>query len=131
MNPEELFAFERMERLQEFAADKNLKALVSGSSKASYKLFPLSKLFGLPLWIADKFVDNWFRSTLVKSAIRSFKPQLVHAMELQNAGYIAAKAINFGIFYPKFHATDHFLTHFFILVVQVSDIPPVSTNSWL
>ena len=72
---------------------KNLKALVSGSSTASYKLFPLSKLFGLPLWIADKFVDNWFRSTLVKSAIRSFKPQFVHAMELQNAGYIAAKAM--------------------------------------
>ena len=73
---------------------KNLKALVSGSSKASYKLFPLSKVFGLPLWIADKFVDNWFRSNLVKSAIRSFKPQLVHAMELQNAGYIAAKAMS-------------------------------------
>ena len=73
---------------------KNLKALVSGSSKASYKLFPLSKLFGLPLWIADKFVDNWFRSTLVKSVIRSFKPQFVHAMELQNAGYIAAKAMS-------------------------------------
>ena len=72
---------------------KNLKALVSGSTKASYKLFPLSKLFGLPLWIADKFVDNWFRSTLVKSSIRSFKPQFVHAMELQNAGYIAAKAM--------------------------------------
>jgi hypothetical protein len=72
---------------------KNLKALVAGNSKASYKLFPLSKLFGLPLWIADKFVDNWFRSTLVKSAIRSFKPQFVHAMELQNAGYIAAKAM--------------------------------------
>ena len=73
---------------------KNLKALVSSSSNASYKLFPLSKLFGLPLWIADKFVDNWFRSTLVKSAIRSFKPQFVHAMELQNAGYIAASAMS-------------------------------------
>jgi hypothetical protein len=72
---------------------KNLKALVSGSATAGYKLFPLSKLFGLPLWIADKFVDNWFRSTLVKSAIKSFKPQFVHAMELQNAGYVAAKAM--------------------------------------
>ena len=27
MNPEELFAFERMERLQEFAADNNLNVL--------------------------------------------------------------------------------------------------------
>ncbi len=72
---------------------KNLKALVSGNSRASYRLFPLSKLFGLPLWIADKFVNNWFRASLVKSAIKSFKPNFVHAMELQNAGYIAARAM--------------------------------------
>ena len=72
---------------------KNLKSLVAGNSAASYKLFPLSRFFGLPLWIADKFVDNWFRSSLVKRAIRTFKPDFVHAMELQNAGYIAAKAM--------------------------------------
>jgi Glycosyl transferases group 1/Glycosyl transferase 4-like len=72
---------------------KNLKALLSGNSQASFKLFPLSKLFGLPLWIADKFVNNWFRASLVNSAIKSFKPNFVHAMELQNAGYIAARAM--------------------------------------
>ncbi len=73
---------------------KNLKALVSGGTKASYRLFPMSKLFGLPLWVADKFVNNWFRASLVKSAIKSFKPNFVHAMELQNAGYVAAKAMS-------------------------------------
>ena len=72
---------------------KNLKGLVAGNSVANYKLFPLSRYFGLPLWIADKFVDNWFRSSLVKRAIKTFKPDFVHAMELQNAGYIAAKAM--------------------------------------
>ena len=72
---------------------KNLKSLVAGNSAASYKLFPLSRVFGLPLWIADKLVDNWFRSSLVKRAIKTFKPDFVHAMELQNAGYIAAKAM--------------------------------------
>ena len=72
---------------------KNLKSLVAGISAASYKLFPLSRVFGLPLWIADKLVDNWFRSSLVKRAIKTFKPDFVHAMELQNAGYIAAKAM--------------------------------------
>lgn len=72
---------------------KNLEALVSGNSKANYKLFPTSKVFGLPLFIADKFVDNWFRSNLVKLAIKTFRPEFVHAMELQNAGYIAAKAM--------------------------------------
>ena len=72
---------------------KNLKSLVAGNSATSYKLFPLSRVFGLPLWIADKLVDNWFRSSLVKRAIKTFKPDFVHAMELQNAGYIAAKAM--------------------------------------
>ena len=72
---------------------KNLKSLVAGNSAASYKLFPLSRFFGLPLWFADKLVDNWFRSSLVKRAIKTFKPDFVHAMELQNAGYIAAKAM--------------------------------------
>ncbi len=72
---------------------KNLKSLVAGNSAATYKLFPLSRFFGLPLWIADKLVDNWFRSSLVKRAIKTFKPDFVHAMELQNAGYIAAKAM--------------------------------------
>ena len=72
---------------------KNLKGLVAGNNVANYKLFPLSRYFGLPLWIADKFVDNSFRSSLVKRAIKTFKPDFVHAMELQNAGYIAAKAM--------------------------------------
>lgn len=72
---------------------KNLKGLVVGNSVANYKLFPLSRFFGLPLWIVDKFVDNWFRSSLVKRAIKTFKPDFVHAMELQNAGYIASRAM--------------------------------------
>ena len=72
---------------------KNLKSLVAGNSAATYKLYPLSRFFGLPLWLADKLVDNWFRSSLVKRAIKTFKPDFVHAMELQNAGYIAAKAM--------------------------------------
>ncbi len=72
---------------------KNLNSLVAGNSAATYKLYPLSRFFGLPLWFADKLVDNWFRSSLVKRAIKTFKPDFVHAMELQNAGYIAAKAM--------------------------------------
>jgi glycosyltransferase involved in cell wall biosynthesis len=72
---------------------RNLDALIAGKSKSSYTLFPLSKFLGLPLFMADKFAGNWFRSTLVKLAIKHFEPQFVHAMELQNAGYIAAKAM--------------------------------------
>ena len=70
-----------------------LKALLKNESKAKYRIVPLGKLFGLPLWIADKFVDNFFRGSLARVFIKSFQPEIVHALELQNAGYVALKAL--------------------------------------
>ena len=72
---------------------KDIKILVAEDLKATYKFFPFSRFLGVPLWIADKFLDNAIRSVFVKSAINFFKPDYVHAMELQNDGYIAAKAM--------------------------------------
>lgn len=69
-----------------------LRALLEGGTKAKYKLFPFSKVFGLPLWIADKFLGNLIRGSLLRFAAGYFKPDLVHALELQNAGYITLKA---------------------------------------
>jgi hypothetical protein len=73
-----------------------LKALLANQGTSKYKLFPGSRWFGLPLWIADKFVDNLFRGTLLKLAERSLKPEIVHALELQNAGYLALRAFESG-----------------------------------
>ncbi|BDQ00524.1 hypothetical protein AKACHI_08600 [Aquiluna sp. KACHI24] len=69
-----------------------LKALLGNSGAASYNLFPLSRLFGLPFWIADKFFGNLIRGSLVRIAAKTFRPDLVHALELQNAGYISLQA---------------------------------------
>jgi glycosyltransferase involved in cell wall biosynthesis len=70
-----------------------LKALLTNNFKAQYRIVSLGKLFGLPLWIADKFVDNFFRGSLAKKFIKGFGPEIVHALELQNAGYIALRAL--------------------------------------
>ena len=70
-----------------------LKELLKNESKAKYRIAPMGMLFGLPLWIADKFVDNSFRGSLARVFIRSFQPEIVHALELQNAGYVALKAL--------------------------------------
>ena len=70
-----------------------LKELLKNESIAKYRIVPLGKLFGLPLWIADKFVDNFFRGSLAKVFIKGFQPEIVHALELQNAGYVALKAL--------------------------------------
>lgn len=85
---------------------KNLNALLAGNAQASYKLFPLSRLFGLPLWVADMFVNNWFRASLVKLAVSRFRPDFVHALELQNAGYVAAQALRSKGNSPKLIATN-------------------------
>ena len=70
-----------------------LKELLKNQSKAKYRIVPLGKQFGLPLWMADKFVDDFFRGSLARVFIEGFQPEIVHALELQNAGYVALKAL--------------------------------------
>lgn len=70
-----------------------LKDLVEKSAVAIYRFAPASRFYGLPLWLADKFLGNALRGSLVKMAILRWKPAVVHALELQNAGYIALRAI--------------------------------------
>ena len=69
-----------------------LRSLLASSGAANYKLFPLSRFFGLPFWIADRFLGNVIRGTLVRLAAKNFKPDVVHLLELQNAGYVGLKA---------------------------------------
>ena len=70
-----------------------LKALLKGNNTANYKIVPLGKHFGLPFWILDKLTNNFFRGALLRLFIKKYKPTIVHALELQNAGYIALKAL--------------------------------------
>jgi len=73
-----------------------LERLLSGSGAATFRLSPLARYFALPLWVLDKLANNFFRGSLLKAAIRSFQPSLVHSLELQNAGYVALRALSAG-----------------------------------
>jgi glycosyltransferase involved in cell wall biosynthesis len=73
-----------------------LERLLFGSGAATFKLVPLARYFALPLWFLDKFTNNFFRGSLLKAAIKSFQPSLVHSLELQNAGYVALRALSSG-----------------------------------
>ena len=73
-----------------------LERLLSGSGEATFRLVPLAHYFALPLWVLDKFANNFFRGSLLKAAIRSFQPSLVHSLELQNAGYVTLRALSTG-----------------------------------
>jgi len=71
-----------------------LKALLESNTAANYKIVPLAKWFGLPLWILDKFTDSFFKGSLLSWTIRKHKPDIVHALELQNAGYVSLRALS-------------------------------------
>jgi len=71
-----------------------LKSLLERNTTANYKIVPLGRWFGLPLWILDKCTNNFFRGTLLRWTIRRHKPDILHALELQNAGYVSLRALS-------------------------------------
>jgi hypothetical protein len=71
-----------------------LERLLSISGSASFRLVPLARYLALPLWVLDKFANNFFRGLLLRAAIKNFRPSIVHALELQNAGYVSLRALS-------------------------------------
>lgn len=71
-----------------------LERLLSCSGSASFRLVPLARYFALPLWVLDKFANNFFRGLLLKAAIKNFRPNVIHSLELQNAGYVSLRALS-------------------------------------
>jgi glycosyltransferase involved in cell wall biosynthesis len=58
----------------------------------SLKMSWISRYLSLPMWVADKFLGDFLRGSLIAKQVKSFDPDLVHALELQNAGYATAVA---------------------------------------
>lgn len=71
-----------------------LKDLLGSELGAEYKLAPATRALGLVMWIMDKALSNRLRATFVRYLILKFRPDFVHALEMQNAGYVALKAID-------------------------------------
>jgi glycosyltransferase involved in cell wall biosynthesis len=63
-----------------------------GGFAPTIKMSWVSRYLSLPMWLADKFLGDFLRGFLIARQIRSFNPDLVHALELQNAGYATAMA---------------------------------------
>jgi len=71
-----------------------IKQMLKGGSNSGVDISIswISAKLSLPLWLMDRFTADFFRGNLVKREILRFKPDLVHALELQNAGYATAVA---------------------------------------
>ena len=71
---------------------RDLEDLLGSKFEASYTLVPGARWFALPLWFLDKIFGNFFRGFLLRKVISRFNPDFIHALELQNAGYVLLSA---------------------------------------
>ena len=53
----------------------------------------ISRYFSLPFWLLDKFLGNTIRALLVAWVTKKYKPDLVHVLEFQNAGYVYLRGL--------------------------------------
>ncbi|MFY0671411.1 MAG: glycosyltransferase family 4 protein [Aquiluna sp.] len=70
-----------------------LSALLTAELPATYSLVRFTRFAGLPLWVLDKILNNALRGWLLRVTAWRFKPQFVHALEIQNAGYVSMAAL--------------------------------------
>lgn len=62
-------------------------------SGATYVIHPFSRWLSVPAWLLDRLLQDRVRGWLIRNSIRRIRPDFVHAMELQNAGYATAVAL--------------------------------------
>ena len=64
----------------------------SGQSGLMLRIPNWSRNFGLLFWMLDRVLSDRLRGLLIRRLILSLKPDLVHAVEFQNAGYVLLRA---------------------------------------
>lgn len=77
---------------------KDIVELANSKSEqtANYKIYFGSHLIPVLLWGADLLFKNRIRGFLVSRVLKKIKPDFVHAMELNHAGYLLASAFDFN-----------------------------------
>jgi glycosyltransferase involved in cell wall biosynthesis len=70
-------------------------------------LFPFGGRLSLLLWGLDRFAGDRLRGQFLKSLLRKAGPDYVHALELQNAGYLTAKCLQDSRITTPFIATNY------------------------
>ncbi len=70
-----------------------IKHLLGTSSVMNIAIPSGLRRTGLLLAVLDKLIDNRARGLLLRRVIRAFKPDILHAVETQGAGYITSVAL--------------------------------------
>ena len=71
-----------------------IRQLANSNSNATYSWSPWLVRAAIPIWILDRILDRRLMGRLVRAKNDIFKPDFVHALEIQGAGYIARRAFH-------------------------------------
>lgn len=71
-----------------------LQELISKESESAYSIVRGLKRLGVPLFLLSKLSGDRVAAQLIMREIRQFKPNIVHAIELQHAGYLCLKTFD-------------------------------------
>lgn len=90
------FKFELISSSPHRSVHPDIRKLLKNDSTSSIdiRMSPLSRYLALPMWLADRLLNDFLRGALIRRSIRTFKPEIVHALELQNAGYSTSVAFS-------------------------------------
>lgn len=71
---------------------RGIQRLLLGGHASRYRLLFKGRYWGVLLWAFDVLLRDRVRAGLLRRAARAFQPEIVHALELQHAGYICLAA---------------------------------------
>lgn len=72
---------------------KRLQSAQAGQN-ATLRIVPLAGQFSVPLWLVDRLLGNALRGWILRMAVRKEKPDYIHALEFQHAGYIVERGLS-------------------------------------
>jgi len=78
---------------------ENIAKLIDSSSdaRAKFKLIYKFRFFSIFFWMIDLVLCNRLRGYLISKYSKKYNIKLIHAIELNHAGYILTKAERFGL----------------------------------
>ena len=78
-----------------------IKQRLYGDVEARVRISKWMNWAALPLCIVDLVFANFFRAKLLAREIKKFKPDVIHIMETQHAGYLTDRALETAKYKPK------------------------------
>ena len=70
-------------------------------------MVPFGGKLSLPLWALDRFFSDRIRGLLLRRILKKLRPDFVHALEFQHAGYITIRALEDRAIDLQFIATNY------------------------